>query len=70
MRALSWLGTLLQVAGALCLAAQATVPFWAYVIMTPGAALWLCIAARRRDWPLASLHATFVVINLIGIARW
>jgi hypothetical protein len=70
MLALEWLGTMLQIFGAIGLAARLCSPREAYWTMLPGAALWLGIALWTANYPLAAMQATFSVINAVGIARW
>jgi hypothetical protein len=68
--ALSWLGSYLQIVGALALAARWIPPRIAYGVMLPGAALWLDIAVHGHDWALAAMQAVFAAINTVGILRW
>lgn len=67
---LAWVGTALQVAGAAGLATRWVAPPDAYLVMLAGSAIWLDLAARRRDWPLAAMQAVFVTLNLIGVWQW
>jgi hypothetical protein len=66
----AWLGTGLQIAGAIALATRWLSPKAAYSIMLPGALIWLVIAVLSKDWPLAAMQGTFAVINAVGIVRW
>lgn len=68
--ALSWLGAALQIGGAVALAARILSPRASYVVMLPGAAIWLGLAVYDADWPLAAMQITFTVINVVGIVRW
>lgn len=67
---LNWLGTLLQIAGAIALAGRWLDPYWAYAIMTPGACLLAWRNAVIREWPQFWLMIVFIGINLYGIWNW
>lgn len=66
----AWIGTILQLLGALALASRALSPRAAYAMMGPGAAALLAVALSRTDWPQAVLMGTFLAINACGFARW
>lgn len=70
MTALSWIGTLLQIAGALALASRYLPVRTCYAIMGPGAAILLLVALARADWPQVVLMAVFCAINGWGWWRW
>jgi hypothetical protein len=70
MTALQWLGTILQVAGAIAMATRLLMPRQAYLIMLPGSLIWLAIAIYLGNWPLSAMQLTFSVINAVGIVRW
>ena len=67
---LSWLGTALQIIGAIGLASRFITPRTAYAAMLPGALLWLGIALYTHDYSLAAMQATFALINAVGMGRW
>lgn len=66
----AWLGTALQLIGALALATRILVPTRCYAVMLPGAVLLLGVALWRQDWPQVCLMAAFTGINSWGLARW
>ena len=65
-----WLGTALQIVGALAMASNEINPYWAYAIMLPGALILAVAYGARRDWQIMSLQTVFVAINFLGIWRW
>ena len=67
---LAWVGTLLQIAGALALAGRILRPGACYAIMGPGAALLLAVAIVRHDAPQAFLMTVFLTINGWGAWKW
>lgn len=67
---MNWIGTILQIAGAYALAGQLLHPYWAYALMTPGAAI---LAARNfyvREFPQFLLMLAFIIIDVWGLATW
>lgn len=67
---LAWLGSGLQILGAIALASRITSPRVAYWMMLPGALIYVGVAVAGHDWSLFAMQITFAVINAIGIARW
>lgn len=65
-----WTGTALQIIGATALASRLSTPFFAYLIMLPGAGIWAVLAAVADNWALFVMQAFFTVINLLGVCRW
>lgn len=66
----SWIGSGLQILGAAGLASRRISPRASYAVMLPGSLLWLGLAIIRQDWALASMQATFTIINAIGLMEW
>lgn len=66
----AWIGTMLQIVGALALAARWLRPGVCYRIMLPGAGCLLVVAIIRRDWPQVILMTVFLAINCWGAWRW
>ena len=67
---IAWLGTGLQIAGALGMASRWLKPHRCFVMMLPGALIWLVIAGSAENWPLAAMQLTFALINGLGLLRW
>lgn len=67
---LGWAASACQVGGALWMASRPRRPHLPYVVMTPGALVWLVLALVRQDYALAWMMGTFTGINLFGIVRW
>ena len=69
-KVMGWLGSILQMVGAVMVASNFVHPYWGYLVMMPGAVIWSALACRARDWSLATMQALFTVINFLGLARW
>lgn len=67
---LKWLGTALQLGGAIIVALHLSWSGWAFPVMLAGSLLWTALAATAREWSLAAMNAGFALINILGIARW
>ena len=67
---LKWIGTALQVAGCLLVALKLEASPLGFPIMLVGSAAWFAVGWRTDDRPMLLLNATFMAINLIGVARW
>lgn len=67
---LEWLGTILQVAGALWLAIKLPSSGYAFPLMFAGCLFWLAISAGEKRWSLFWMQAVFAIINVVGIVRW
>ena len=64
---LAWIGTLTSILGSFTVALGFMLP--GYSLFTVGAESWLTVGARRKDWSLVVLNATFFAANLIGLYR-
>lgn len=67
---MAWIGTALQIIGAVSLAGHWVDPYWAYALMLPGAAIWALIGVWRADFPMIALQGTFTLIDLYGLFSW
>lgn len=65
-----WIGFSLGVTGALMLALNIKISGWAYIIFTIADLCWIVTAIWKKVPGLLALHATYIVINGIGIYRW
>ncbi len=65
MNALSWFGTIASVSGAFSVASQHYLI--GYVLFLIGAVSWLTIGFIRKDKPLFTLNAVFMVANFLGL---
>lgn len=66
----AWKGTILQMVGAALVASNLVCPATGYVVMLPGAVIWMILSWRVREWSMAALQAFFVAVNCLGIWRW
>lgn len=64
---LAWIGTVTSILGSFTVALGFMLP--GYSLFTVGAVSWLTVGAKRRDWSLVTLNATFFLANLIGLYR-
>lgn len=67
---LEWIGTALQIAGALWLALHLPSSGDAFPLMLAGSLIWLAVAWHEQRWPLFAMQLVFAAINTIGIVRW
>jgi hypothetical protein len=67
---IEWLGTGLQIIGAIWLALNVTTSRMAYPIMLFGSILWAIAGIETHNGALFTLNAVFASINIIGIWRW
>lgn len=67
---LKWLGTGLQVGGALWLASNLPSSPFAFLPMLAGAVIWAGLAIYQGDAALLAMQLVFCAINLVGIVRW
>jgi hypothetical protein len=70
VRIAEWIGTALQVAGALWLALNLPSSGLAFPVMLAGAGIWMVVAYIEKRWSLFWMQIVFVAINLLGIVRW
>lgn len=70
MSAVKWFGTLTGVAGALILALNIPISGWGWVLFAVSAAAWTAAGMAMREYSLAVLQGTFLIVDLIGIWRW
>lgn len=67
---IEWLGTGLQIVGAIWLALNVSTSRMAYPIMLFGSILWAIAGIETHNLALFTLNAVFASINIIGIWRW
>lgn len=67
---LGWGASTAQICGALWLASKPAKPWLPYLVMLPGAGVWLALAVLADNWSLAAMMGTFTCINLWGCWRW
>jgi intracellular septation protein A len=67
---LEWIGSALQIAGALWLALNLASSAYAFLPMLVGSIVWMAIANKEKRYSLFAMQVTFAVINIVGIARW
>jgi hypothetical protein len=67
---IEWLGTGLQIIGAIWLALNVATSRMAYPIMLLGSILWALAGIHTGNMALLTLNAVFASINIIGIWRW
>jgi hypothetical protein len=64
------LGILLQIAGGVLVAQNASWSIYAFPVLLTAAAIWGVVAAVEGDWALVILNSAFAIFDLAGIWRW
>lgn len=65
-----WVGTLAGVAGAGLIALNIGYVGHGFILFLISSVLWTAVATMQRDASLFVLQGTFVVVDMVGIARW
>jgi hypothetical protein len=69
-KSVEWVGSALQIAGALLVALNLPISGLAFPVMLTGSCIWLIVSYLERRWSLLWMQATFAGINILGILRW
>ena len=62
---ISWLGTMVSIIGAFCVASQ--IILIGYILFSMGSISWLYVGFVKRDNALCVLNGTFFIANLLGL---
>ncbi len=69
-RATKWVGTFTGVAGAALIALNIGFVGYGFVLFLISSVLWSAAAIVQRDASLFVLQGAFVLVDVVGVARW
>jgi hypothetical protein len=68
--AIKWVGTFTGIAGAVLIALNIGIVGYGFVLFLISSLLWSAVAIVQRDASLFVLQGTFVLVDVVGVARW
>ena len=69
-RVTKWVGTIAGIAGAVLIALNIGIVGYGFVLFLISSVLWSAVAMVQRDASLFVLQGAFVLVDVIGVARW
>ncbi len=69
-RATKWVGTFAGIAGAALIALNIGFVGYGFVLFLISSLLWSAAAIVQRDASLFVLQGAFVLVDVVGVARW
>jgi hypothetical protein len=69
-RTAKWVGTFAGIAGAALIALNVGIVGYGFVLFLISSLLWSAVALVQRDASLFVLQGAFVLVDVIGVARW
>ena len=63
-------GTLMGIIGAIFIASNTSITGFGFIIFLLSSCSWFKVAIEMKEFNLAMLQFTFILINIFGIARW
>lgn len=64
---IGWLAAIMSIAGNVLVVKKKAAGF---AVWTLGNAIWIALAAVRRDWPQVALFVVYSALNLWGLVAW
>jgi hypothetical protein len=68
--ATKWVGTFAGIAGAALIALNIGFVGYGFVLFLISSLLWSAVALVQRDASLFVLQGAFVLVDVVGVARW
>jgi len=68
--AAKWVGTIAGIAGAALIALNIGIVGYGFVLFLISSVLWSAVAIVQRETSLFVLQGAFVLVDVVGVARW